>query len=203
MRRLITIVLMDKTRAAGKWIGCPIFQATCNSFLAVIFFICSGLSVSVPALGKDVSPTLDPERGVVLPSVLAKGVFKQHRKNVVLRVEEWEITPAILSSVDAALSLALKKDRIGQGLPSLPNYYRQYLPGRLRQSRVIFVNGFDQTDSDMFPDRGIPADRWRHQLMIAYGGGCGFWYGVYLVDEDRFLELGPKGDRLIICNGPK
>jgi hypothetical protein len=182
-----------------------IMSASRRCFRGLIFAIYAMLLAGVDARGGDTTPALDPDRGVVLPSALADGFFKQHRANVILQVDEWQITPDELSLVDGALATALKEERIGQGLPALPHYYRQYLPGRLRQSRIVFVNGFVQTESEMFPDREIPADRWRHQLVVAYGGGCGFWYGVYIVDESRFLVLDHKNanGRRIICNGPK
>jgi hypothetical protein len=163
------------------------------------------LLASFDVLAADTATSLDADRGVILPSAAAQGVFEQHRANLNLQVDQWEITADDLSRVDAALVAALRKERIGQGLPTLPHYYRQYLPGRLRQSRIVFVNGFDQTESEMFPDRAIPVDQWKYEMMVAYGGGCGFWYGVYLIDEGRFLILDRTSNhaRMILCNGPK
>jgi hypothetical protein len=168
---------------------------------------CAVVLAGVDMGSADTTPLLDADRGVVLPSSLAEGIFEQQRARakLILQVDEWEITKNDLTRVDSALATALKKEHIGQGLPTLPHYYRQYLPGRLQQSRIIFVNGFAQTQSDMFPDRATPADQWKHELMTAYGGGCGFWHGIYSVEQDRFLVLDRTGghDRVIMCNAPK
>lgn len=198
MRWLMASTLVGHVRAAYN-----AFARSGPSSLSIIFFICAVLLADLDARGGGAIPPLDPDRGVILPSALAEGIFKQHRSNVVLQVDDWQITPDDLSHVDAALTSALKRESVGSGSATPPNYYRQYVPGRFHQSRVIYVNGFEQTESEMFPDRGIPADRWKHTLVIAYGGGCGFWYGIYLIDEGRLLLLDHTRNRRIICNAPK
>lgn len=198
MRRLIVSNITDGVRAASD-----AFLKSGFSFLSIIIVVCAVLLANSHARGESALSVLDPDRRVVLPSAPTDGIFKQRRSLRVLQVDEWEITPDDVSHVDAALSSVLKSERVGDGLATTPNYYRQYVPARLHQSRAIYVNGFNQTESDMFPNRGISPDRWKHSLVITYGGGCAFWYGIYLIDEGRFLILDHKNNRHIICNGPK
>ena len=149
--------------------------------------------------------SLDADKAVVLPSALGDGLFKQRGEDFDLNVDDWEITPDDLRRVDSALLKELRQNLTGLGLPTVPNYYRQYLPARARQGRAIFILGFSETASQMFPDRDIPSDEWKHKLMVAYGGGCAFWYAIYSMERRSFLILRHDGnrDRSIICNAPK
>jgi hypothetical protein len=58
----------------------------------------------------------------------------------------------------------------------------------------------------MFPDRGIPRDLWKHELLKVFGGGCGYWYTLYVVEQNRLMAF-PDDEshhkNAIVCNAPR
>jgi hypothetical protein len=158
------------------------------------------LTLSEPALADGESP-FDQTKGVVLPSKAATPILERRRAGNEWKTEEWAITPEQLGLVELKLASALGKVLLGNSL-KVGNYYRQYMPARWKEFHVILVNGFYWSPSEAFPDHGIAADQWKRDLVNAFGGGCAVWYAVYVVEQDRFLDLGNDG-RAIVCNAPK
>lgn len=153
-------------------------------------------------------PLFDETRRVVLPAEAAASILKRHSANGDWRTDEWAISSENLDRLEVVLAAALGKSDLG--LPSLEararNFYRQYMPARWKDLHVIIVNGFYESDSDLFPNRGIALDRWKHELVTAFGGGCWFWYTVYVVEQDRLMVFQAEGSPLhatVACNGPK
>jgi hypothetical protein len=57
---------------------------------------------------------------------------------------------------------------------------------------------------DMFPDQGIDPYLLKHKLLWAFGGGCGFWQAIYIVEQNRLMVLKGRGyHATVLCNGPK
>lgn len=162
-------------------------------------FRCTALLFSVTAFTAAVAPLFDSDRAVVLPSAFGKDLWERHRVGSGWLADDWTITADDLKRTDIALAGEFSRARIGRGLPG------QYMPGRWHGDRVIFINGFGQTDAEMFSGRGTPTDRWKHEPVIAFGGGCWFWYAAYLADQNRFVVLNRQGghDQRIVCNRPK
>ena len=69
---------------------------------------------------------------------------------------------------------------------------------------LIVVNGCDKSASDMFPDQGIDPDLWKHKLLWAFGGDCGSWQAIYIVEQNRLMVLKGRGyHATVLCSGPK
>jgi hypothetical protein len=148
----------------------------------------------------------DEAKRVVLPGEAAAPILARRRAGNEWNTDQWSITLENLDQLEAVLILEMEK--VGSGLGSFTPHesYRQYMPGRWKGLRVIFINGFDKPVSDLFPNRGISPDQWKHELVTTFGGGCAYWYAVYLVDQNRLMIL-KKSDgtrhATLICNGPK
>jgi hypothetical protein len=85
------------------------------------------------------------------------------------------------------------------------DFYRQYIPARWKDLHVIIVNGFYASESDLFSNRIAP-DHWKHELVTVFGGGCGFWYTLYVVEQNRLMVFQDEGSRrhaTVVCNAPK
>jgi hypothetical protein len=83
-------------------------------------------------------------------------------------------------------------------------YYRQYMPARWQGLHLIVVNGFYQSASEMFPGKGLLADKWKHELLSAFGGGCLFWRAAFVVEKNGFLTMNAPGHQAtLLCNAPK
>lgn len=177
---------------------------TRNSLVQVVVVACM-LSTAVASAHGDREYSLDVEKGVVLTSTAGEVFFQQRRKTLELYEDQWEITPDDLHRVDGLLAKELKRNQTGEGLRPFPNYYRQYFPARKGNDRVIVVIGFSETAAEWFPDKGIPRDQWKHELEMAFGGGCSYWHAIYSTEQHRFLILSNYAihHQTIVCNAPK
>jgi hypothetical protein len=102
------------------------------------------------------------------------------------------------------LGLALAKAGFDTMSFKTRSFYRQYMPAQWKGLHLIVVNGFYASASDMFPDKGIDPDKWKHEILTAFGGGCGFWRAIYIVEQDRLMALQPHSHlATVVCNGPK
>jgi hypothetical protein len=131
----------------------------------------------------------------------------RHSANADWRTDQWTITSENLDRLEVALAPALVKSDFG--LSSFKararDFYRQYMPARWKDLHVIIVNGFYASESDLFSNRIAP-DRWKHDLVTVFGGGCGFWYTVYVVEQNRLMVFQDDGSRrhaTVVCNAPK
>lgn len=148
----------------------------------------------------------DETRSVVLPSEDAASILKRLHADNGWSTDEWSISSNNLNDLETALAGAMGKVSAGLTAFKAHDFYRQYMPARWKEHRVIVVNGFYKTASDLFPDRGIATDQWKHELVTAFGGGCAYWYAVYIVDQNRLkaLKTGDGSRRTtLVCNGPK
>jgi hypothetical protein len=154
----------------------------------------------------DGEPLFDGTRSVVLPSENAASILNRIHADSGWSTDEWSISSSNLNNLETALAAAMEKASSGLRGFNAHDFYRQYMPARWREHRVIVVNGFYKTASDLFPDRGIATDQWKHELATAFGGGCAYWYAVYIVDQNRMKEF-KTGDgsrhTTLVCNGPK
>jgi hypothetical protein len=169
------------------------------------FLVAALLSSSQPVVADEERP-FDETKRVVLPSQAAATILKRRRADTEWDASEWSISNEDLDHLESALAVEMGKE--GGGLRSFKphEFYRQYMPARWKGLRVIVVNGFDKSASDLFPDRGFSPDQWKRELMTAFGGGCAYWYAVYVVDQNRLMILkNSDGSRhaTLICNGPK
>ena len=175
-----------------------------DAALAVIMSVCASLLLALtdPTFA-DGQSGFDRDRGVVLPSSAATTILKRKRAGNEWKTEEWAITPEQQGHLEVELGAELEKVLKGRGSKlKVGDYYRQYMPAQWKDFHVIIVNAFDLLPSDAFPDRGIAHDQWRRELVSWFGGGCGAWYAVYVVEQDRLLRL-EKDGRVILCNAPK
>jgi hypothetical protein len=39
--------------------------------------------------------------------------------------------------------------------------------------------------------------------MGIFGGGCGFWSAIYIVEQNRLMSLQPDSDATVVCNSRK
>jgi hypothetical protein len=119
------------------------------------------------------------------------------------------MTPADLDGLEVTLASALRKSHVGRGRSSfktpIGDFYRQYVPVRWNGLHVILVNGFYASRSDLFPNRGIATDLWKRELVTVFGGGCGFWYTLYIVEQQRLATFPDDRYRhqTVVCNAAK
>jgi len=192
MRRVVRRLSLAKTwTTMGRGIGPLLVALVLTSFSA--------------ASAESERP-FDEAKRVVLPSEAAAPILARRRAGNEWTTDQWLITPEDLDHLEAALILEMRKGGSGLGSFEPQEFYRQYMPGRWKGLRVIFINGFDKSVSDLFPNRGISPDQWKHELVTTFGGGCAYWYAVYVVDQNRLMIL-KKSDgsshATLICNGPK
>jgi hypothetical protein len=188
-----------------------VFQSfSSKALIQIRWCICSVVSVVIftgfhPAVA-DGEPPFDETRSVILPSEDAASILKRIHSDSGWSTDDWSISSSNLNDLETALAAAMGK--VSSGLEGFKahDFYRQYMPARWKEHRVIVVNGFYKTASDLFPDRGIATDQWKHKLATAFGGGCAYWYAVYIVDQNRLKAL-KTGDgsrhATLVCNGPK
>lgn len=169
-------------------------------------FLVAALLFGMQLATADGQRPFDEAKRVVLPSQAAAPILERRRAGTNWTTSEWSISTEDLDHLEEALALEMEKS--GNGLKSFKprDFYRQYMPARWKGLRVIIVNGFDKSASDLFPDRGISPDQWKRELVTTFGGGCAYWYAVYVVDQNRLMVLN-NSDRsrraTLICNGPK
>jgi len=167
-------------------------------FVVLLPLLCSGVAHSK-------SP-FDATKRAVLPSKAAAPLLERHDADGDWRASEWTISPKDLDRLEAVLAPALRTSDVGRSSFDTHAFYRQYMPVRWKTFHVIVVNGFNASASDLFPDRGISPDQWKHELMTVFGGGCGYWYTVYVVEQNRLMALPREGARrksAVVCNAPK
>ena len=116
----------------------------------------------------------------------------------------WAISSENLDHLEVALVSALEKAGFGTMSFKPERFYRQYMPAQWKGLHVIVVNGFYASASDLFPRREISPDLWRHEPLTVFGGGCGFWKAVYLVERNEFMVPTNQGRHsAVLCNAPK
>ena len=149
-------------------------------------------------------PQFDETKRIVLPSEDAKTILQRYAPDPLWVAQDWPVTAGDLDRLEIPLRKALVDAKVGNASMKTGSFYRQYMPARWKGVRLIVVNGFYETNAEMFPDQGIDPDEWKRKLMVAFGGGCRFWRAVYIVEEDRFMTLENYSHRAsVLCNGPK
>jgi hypothetical protein len=164
-----------------------------------------GLSILLTVLQTAVAnagPLFDENRRVILPSESATTILKWYLDDRLWSTTEWSISAENLESLEVVLASALAKG--GFRHYSIPSFYRQYMPAEWKGLHIIVVNGFYESASDLFPDKGIDPDKWKHDLLTIFGGGCGFWRAIFVVDQNRLMILQPHNQQAtVLCNAPK
>jgi hypothetical protein len=142
---------------------------------------------------------------VVLPSEAATTILKWYVAGGAWSTSEWAISSENLDQLEVGLASALAKSGFDTTSFKTRSFYRQYMPAQWKGLHLIVVNGFYESASDMFPDKNIDPDLWKHELLVSFGGGCYQWRAVYIVEQNRFMVLQSHGGRrsTVICNGPK
>jgi len=166
----------------------------------------AAMLASLQAAAADRKLPFDETKRVVLPSEAATPILERRRAGNDWTTSEWSISTEDLDRLEEALAVEMEK--AGNGLTSFKphEFYRQYMPALWKGLHVIIINGFDKSVSDLFPDRGVAPDQWKHELVTTFGGGCAYWFAVYVVDQNRLMILRNSGGRrraTLICNGPK
>ena len=145
----------------------------------------------------------DEAKRVVLPAEAATTILKWYVAAGNGIAEEWPVSSGDLDHLEAALATALAKAKFGRPLQSL---YRQYMPARWKDLRLIVVNGFDDTmlDFEKQLDKNVDLTQWKRKLVLSFGGGCLQWRAIYIVEQNRFMVLNNLGHHAtVICNAPK
>jgi hypothetical protein len=149
------------------------------------------------------SPFAENKR-TVLPSEAATTILKWYAADDSWITSEWVVTSENLDLLERALALELKRADFRQSSFKTHVFYRQYMPAQWNGLHLIVVNGFYASASDMFPDKDIDPDKWKHELLTAFGGGCGFWRAIYIVEQNKFMVLHSLSHHAtVICNAPK
>jgi hypothetical protein len=150
------------------------------------------------------APLFDETKRVILPSEAATTILKWYVPDSNWSTTEWPISWDKLDLLEIALASALAKAGVRQMSFKTQGFYRQYMPAQWKGLHLIVVNGFYASASDLFPDKGIDPDKWKHELLTAFGGGCGFWRAIYIDEENRLMTLRPHSHHAtVICNAPK
>ena len=142
---------------------------------------------------------------VILPSEAATTILERYVTGDNWSTTEWPIKAENLDRLEVVLAPALAKAGLRRMSLETEVFYRQYMPARWKGLRLIVVNGFYKSASELFPDKGADPDQWKHELLTAFGGGCWFWRAVYVVEQNRLMVLQSHGGirSTLICNGPK
>jgi hypothetical protein len=154
----------------------------------------------------DAAPQFDETKRILLPSKAATTILKWYVPDGNWTTEDWPVSSEELNHLELTLARALAKANFGSGLPKPPSFYRQYMPARWKGLRLIVVNGFDETMFEMEKslDKNADLTQWKRELVVSFGGGCIQWRAVYIVEEDRFMDLrGHRRGAPVLCNAPK
>jgi hypothetical protein len=154
----------------------------------------------------DAGPQFDATKRVLLPSEAATTILKWYVPDGNWTTEDWPVSSEELNQLELTLARALARAHVGSGLPKPPSFYRQYMPARWKGLRLIVVNGFDETMFEMEKslDKNADLTQWKRELVVSFGGGCIQWRAVYIVEEDRFMDLrGHRRGAPVVCNAPK
>jgi|HubBroStandDraft_4_1064222.scaffolds.fasta_scaffold604721_2 hypothetical protein len=166
------------------------------------------LSVFLTAFQSTVAnagPLFDDTKRAILPSHAATTILKSYVADGNWDTAEWPISSEDLDLLEVALAPALSKEVLPRTSLTVHDFYRQYMPARWKGLRVIVVNGFYASNSDLYPnDRRIDPDEWKHELLTIFGGGCGFWSAIYIVEQNRLMSSQSDSDHaMVVCNARK
>jgi hypothetical protein len=149
-------------------------------------------------------PRFDETKRAVLPGEAAGIILKRYIADGKWTPNNWAISSENLDLLEVALGSALAKAGVGTTSFKAEGFYRQYMPAQWKGLHVIVVNGFYASASDLFPERGISPDLWKHELLTVFGGGCGYWNAVYVVERNEFMVPRGRGRHsAVLCNAPK
>jgi hypothetical protein len=145
----------------------------------------------------------DEAKRVVLPAEAATTILKWYVADGNGIAEEWSVTSGDLDHLEVALAAALAKANFGRPLQTL---YRQYMPARWKDLRLIVVNGFDDNmlDFEKRLDANADLTQWKRKLIVSFGGGCLQWRAIYIVEQNRLMVMNVLGHHAtVLCNAPK
>jgi hypothetical protein len=149
-------------------------------------------------------PLFDETKRAILPSSWAPEFLKRYVVVDNWSMDDWPISSENLDLLEFALAPALAKEVLPRTSLKPQDFYRQYMPARWRGLRLIVVNGFYASNSELYPkDKRIDPDDWKHEGMLIFSGGCGFWSAIYIVEQNRLMSLQPDSDATVVCNARK
>jgi hypothetical protein len=166
------------------------------------------LSVLVTLLQSAVAnagPLFDETKRAILPSHWAPTILKRYVAIDNWSMDDWPITSENLDLLEVALAPALAQEVLPRTSLKAQDFYRQYMPAEWKGLHLIVVNGFYASNSALYPnDKRIDPNDWKHEFMLIYGDGCGFWNAVYIVEQNRLVSLEPdSGHGTVVCNARK
>jgi len=150
-------------------------------------------------------PLFDETKRAILPSDWAPTILKRYVAVDNWSLEDWPISSENLDLLEVALASALAKEVLQRTSLKTQDFYRQYMPARWKGLHLIVANGFYASNSELYPgDKRIDPDDWKHELMLIFGNGCGFWNAIYIVEQNRLISLQLDGDHAtVVCNARK
>jgi hypothetical protein len=150
-------------------------------------------------------PLFDETKRSILPSHWAPIILKRYVAIDNWSMDDWPITSENLDLLEVALAPALAQEVLPRTSLKAQDFYRQYMPAEWKGLHLIVVNGFYASNAELHPnDKRIDPDDWKHEFMLIFGDGCGFWNAVYIVEENRLMSLQPDSDHAtVVCNARK
>jgi hypothetical protein len=150
-------------------------------------------------------PLFDETKRAILPSDWAPHVVRRYVTIDNWSMDDWPISSENLDLLEVALAPALAKEVLPRTSLKAQDFYRQYMPVRWKGLHLIVVNGFYASNSELYPnDKRIDPDDWKHELMVIFGGGCGYWSAIYIVEQNRLMSSQPDSDdATVVCNARK
>jgi hypothetical protein len=122
------------------------------------------------AVVANAEPLFDQTKRAVLPSEAATTILKWYVPDRAWITSEWGVSSEALDPLEVALAAGLAKAGVSQTSFKIRDFYRQHMPARWKKLHLIVVNGFYESASDMFSDKGIDPEQWKHELLTAFGG---------------------------------
>src|SRR5271155_2785427 len=166
--------------------------------------ILSGLLTVFQSAVANAGPLFDETKRAILPSRWAPTILKRYVAVDNWSMDDWPISSEDMDLLEVALAPALAKEVLPRTALNVQDFYRQYMPARWKGLHLIVVNGFYASNSELYPnDKRIDPDDWKHELMLIFGGGCGFWSAIYIVEQNRLMSLQPDSDATVVCNARK
>ena len=150
-------------------------------------------------------PLFDETKRAILPSGAASAILKTYIPDGDWDTAEWPITSENLDLLEVALAPALAQKVLPRTSLKAQDFYRQYMPAEWKGLHLIVVNGFYASNSELHPnDKRIEPDDWKHEFMLIFGDGCGFWNAVYIVEQNRLMSSQSDSDHgNVVCNARK
>lgn len=150
-------------------------------------------------------PLFDDTKRAILPSHWAPTILERYVAVDGWSMDDWPISSEELDRLEIELASALAKEVVPRTSLKAHDFYRQYMPAKWKGLHLIVVNGFYASNSELYPnEKRIDPDDWKHEFVLIFGDGCGFWNAIYIVEQNRLMSLQPDSDHAtVVCNARK